>query len=184
MSENVNDLLSDWLDDEEPKSTSTEDEVIEGSSEAVADSLVVHGLLADQGRRDDEQEAQCLRSVMERIDSEDDAESVTLAQARRPSWCPAGVIRAASYGSPKLSVPRTHFHVKPTETNSCQYQHSFEILGSEQCRELGSPSEPSKANPIFVFSFAGGVRCVHTPTLMPRRSYCHSTKRRGVCHSM
>ena len=85
MNENVNDLLSDWLDDEEPKSTSTEDEVIEGSAEEVADSLLIHGLLADQGRRDDEQEAQCLRSVMERIDSEDDSESVTLAEAGRPS---------------------------------------------------------------------------------------------------
>lgn len=85
MNENVNDLLSDWLDDEEPKSTSTEDEVIEGSAEEVADSLLVHGLLADQGRRDDEQEAQRLRSVMARIDSEDDAESVTLAEAGRTS---------------------------------------------------------------------------------------------------
>jgi hypothetical protein len=85
MSDEINGLLSDWLDDDEVKSPRSPDSVFEQSSEAVADSLLVHGLLADQGRRDDEQEVQRLRSVMERIDSEDDAESVTLAEARRPS---------------------------------------------------------------------------------------------------
>jgi hypothetical protein len=85
MSESVSDLLSDWLDDHEPKSTNTVDEVIAGSNEAAADCLLVHGLLADQGRRDDEQETQRLRSVMERIDAEDDAETVIFAKVRRTS---------------------------------------------------------------------------------------------------
>lgn len=82
MSERVNDFLSDWLDDEGPTSPGTEDAIVEGSSEAFADSLLVHGLLADIGGRDHEQETLSLRGVMERIDSEGDTETAALA---RPS---------------------------------------------------------------------------------------------------
>lgn len=83
MSENVNDFLSDWLDDEGPTSPDKEDAIVEESSEAIAESLLIHGLLTDIGRRNHEQETQRLRSVMERIDSENDA--VTLAHPSRTS---------------------------------------------------------------------------------------------------
>ncbi len=84
MSANVNELLSDWLDDDEPRSKETEDAIIKGASEEIADSLLIHGLLADVGRRDEEAEAQSLRSVMERIDSENDLNSVTLGRSLEP----------------------------------------------------------------------------------------------------
>ncbi|MDF1841747.1 MAG: hypothetical protein P1U77_09945 [Rubripirellula sp.] len=85
MSDKLNDLLSDWLDDGEPKPTGTQDAVIDQSSEAAADSLLVHGLLVDEARRDDAREARSLLSVMERIDAADDAKSVTIAETSRPS---------------------------------------------------------------------------------------------------
>ena len=76
MSEKVNDFLSDWLDDEEPTSSDKEDAIVEDSSELIADSLLIHGLLADIGGRDHEQETQNLRGVMKRIDSESDSKTV------------------------------------------------------------------------------------------------------------
>lgn len=82
MSEKVNDFLSDWFDDEEPTSSDKEDAIVEDSSELIADSLLIHGLLADIGGRDHEQETQNLRGVMKRIDSESDSKTATLA---RPS---------------------------------------------------------------------------------------------------
>ncbi|QEG38189.1 hypothetical protein [Roseimaritima ulvae] len=86
MTENVNDFLSDWLYDEslentEPNSQYSDHAIVEESKEAIAESLIVHGLLADMGSCDLERETQNLRGVMERIDLEGDTNPVAFAPA-------------------------------------------------------------------------------------------------------
>lgn len=73
MSKNMNDLLSDWLDDEEPKSAGTEDAVAEESSKTIAESLLIHGLLSDMGCREKDQDDERIWAVMQVIVDENSA---------------------------------------------------------------------------------------------------------------
>lgn len=83
MSDRINELLSEWLDDAEEQPTSGSNFATDTASEHVAESLLIHGLLADMGKRDEEQDRERIQSVMQRIDSEAKTDSATLAAPRR-----------------------------------------------------------------------------------------------------
>ncbi|MCA9136880.1 MAG: hypothetical protein KDB00_08975 [Planctomycetales bacterium] len=84
MNDRTDDLLSDWLDDAEENPESKSDVPASEASEAVAQSLLIHGLLADIGRRDDVAESERIQAVMQRIDAEVSAESGDVALKHVP----------------------------------------------------------------------------------------------------
>lgn len=84
MNERIDDLLSDWLDDSVKGPTSESGCSTTETSESIAESLLVHGLLADIGRRDDDQDADRIAAVMQRIDSESESISVSNAASDEP----------------------------------------------------------------------------------------------------
>lgn len=70
MSEKNLDSISNWLDSDATQPSTTNDELREYSSEEIADALVIHGLLSDQGLRDEVAESRSLSMIMQRIESE------------------------------------------------------------------------------------------------------------------
>ncbi|WP_404306070.1 hypothetical protein [Neorhodopirellula lusitana] len=74
VSQRTNDLLSDWLDDADGNPGSEQNLSADGVCESVADSLLVHGLLADIGHRDAEHDARQIQALMKRIDLESKSE--------------------------------------------------------------------------------------------------------------
>ncbi len=71
MNEKINDLLTDWFDDnEEVNSANNDDATVEQSSETIAESLLVHGLLSDMGRRDEARDAKRIHILMQAINDE------------------------------------------------------------------------------------------------------------------
>ncbi|GAA4446022.1 hypothetical protein [Novipirellula rosea] len=79
MNDRIDDLLSDWLDDADESPEGNSDVPISEASETVAQSLLIHGMLADIGSRDDDSEAERIHAVMQRIDAEFAADSVNVA---------------------------------------------------------------------------------------------------------
>lgn len=70
MSERTNHLLSNWLDDSDTSSVDHDEAATSDASQSIAESLVVHGLLIDLGKCDEDHQAEQIRAVMQRIDSE------------------------------------------------------------------------------------------------------------------
>jgi hypothetical protein len=88
VSENVSDLLSQWLDDGQQNGElleTSDNEVVtsEESCDEIAESLLVHGLLTDIGLRDDLRESKQLRDVMDRIESESNPDEVLAKETQR-----------------------------------------------------------------------------------------------------
>ena len=79
MNDRIGDLLSDWLDDAVENPEAKSDVPSSEASETVAESLLIHGMLADIGSRDDDSEAERIHLVMQRIDAEFAADSVNVA---------------------------------------------------------------------------------------------------------
>jgi hypothetical protein len=84
MNDPIDDLLSRWLDDADENPASESDVSASEASEDVAESLLIHGLLADIGSRDDNAEAERIHAVMQRIDIEFAADSVNVAPKSVP----------------------------------------------------------------------------------------------------
>lgn len=84
MNEHIDDLLSEWLDDADENPASESDVFSSEASEAVAESLLIHGLLADIGSRDDDSEAERIHAVMQQIDAGSAADSVHVAPKSVP----------------------------------------------------------------------------------------------------
>jgi hypothetical protein len=70
MNERIDDLLSNWFDDADARLADTSDVSANEASESVAESLLIHGLLADISSRDDDHEADRIRAVMRAIGEE------------------------------------------------------------------------------------------------------------------
>ena len=70
MTDNVNDMITGWLDDAEPSSRERADTSDLEASEQLADSLVVHGLLVDMVGRDENRDEQRIRDLMQQIERE------------------------------------------------------------------------------------------------------------------
>jgi hypothetical protein len=71
MNDHIDDILFEWLDDADENPVGQSDVSSSEASEAVAESLLIHGLLADIGSRDDDAEAERIHAVMQRIDATD-----------------------------------------------------------------------------------------------------------------
>ncbi|MEM1225544.1 MAG: hypothetical protein AAGJ40_07590 [Planctomycetota bacterium] len=84
MNERIDDLLSDWLEDANQNPASERDLSSGEESESIAESLLVHGLLADIGRRNDDQETERITAVMRRIDSECESKIVGIRGSNEP----------------------------------------------------------------------------------------------------
>lgn len=70
MSDRIDSFLSDWMDDaDEVPRNEPEISAVE-SSERVADALLIHGLLTEMAGRDQDGDAEQMRSLMQRINSE------------------------------------------------------------------------------------------------------------------
>ena len=70
MSDQNNDCLSDWLDDDMLPSTGTTDELLGQSSDSIAESILVHGLLSDIGRRDKARDDERIQALMQLINAD------------------------------------------------------------------------------------------------------------------
>lgn len=84
MKERTDDLLSNWLDGANESPPSGSDLSAGEESESVAESLLVHGLLADIGRRNDDQDAERISALMQRIDSESEPKFVDSRKSNEP----------------------------------------------------------------------------------------------------
>lgn len=84
MNRQIAGLLSDWFDDADESTVFDGNVSASEATEDIAESLLVHGLLADIGRRDDVCEAERLVAVMQRIDSESESKSVSNTRSHEP----------------------------------------------------------------------------------------------------
>ena len=84
MNDRVNDLLSDWLDDEDENPEVKSNVPSSEARETVAESLLIHGLLADVGSRDEDAEAERIHAVMQRIDAELSTNALSVAEKSVP----------------------------------------------------------------------------------------------------
>ncbi len=84
MNDQINDLLSDWLDDSDETPAGQNEFTFGQASETVAQSLLIHGLLAEIGSRDDIAESERIASLMRRIDAECARDQVEVALKRVP----------------------------------------------------------------------------------------------------
>jgi len=90
MTDPMDAMLSDWFDDEEANSGSHDDATGEELTK-IAESLLVHGLLSDMSRRDEDREAKQIQAVMQKISSKQSADSTTavspsLRRIRNPQF--------------------------------------------------------------------------------------------------
>ena len=83
MNDLIDDLLSDWLDDENENPASKSDVPSGEASETIAESLLIHGMLADIGSRDDA-DAERIHAVMQRLDAEFATGSLNVASTSVP----------------------------------------------------------------------------------------------------
>jgi hypothetical protein len=93
MNDHIDDSLADWFDDADavsyrrlPAAKMRQDaaDTPREISESIAESLIVHGLLADMGNRNDDHDAERIRAVMQRIDSEFESDSVNTGELPAP----------------------------------------------------------------------------------------------------
>jgi hypothetical protein len=78
MNEPLNQLLSEWIDGREPDVSNRGESLAEESCEQAAESLLIHGLLADLGRRDEHRDAQRIAALMQAIDVPQQTPAVSL----------------------------------------------------------------------------------------------------------
>ena len=69
MNERIDDFLSDWLDGAHENRVSRSAVSACEANESIAESLLVHGLLVDIGKRTEDKDAERVSAVMQRIDS-------------------------------------------------------------------------------------------------------------------
>ncbi|MEO1972651.1 MAG: hypothetical protein ABGX07_13900 [Pirellulaceae bacterium] len=84
MNDHIDNLLSDWLDDVDAKPMGETDALARDTSESVAESLLVHGLLSEMGSRDEDRDADRIRSLMHAIDTADRSDSGRAESDSRP----------------------------------------------------------------------------------------------------
>ncbi|MEO1525277.1 MAG: hypothetical protein AAFX06_07565 [Planctomycetota bacterium] len=84
MNERIDDLLRQWIEDPLENSTSDNEVSTAGSTERIADSLLVHGLLVDSGKRDEGRDTDRIMAVMHLIDSETGPAPSGLTTLRSP----------------------------------------------------------------------------------------------------
>lgn len=84
MNDWIDDLLSDWLDDGDENPEGKSDVTSIEASETFAESLLIHGILADIGSRDDDAVAERIHAVMQQIDAESAAASVNVSSKSVP----------------------------------------------------------------------------------------------------
>lgn len=70
MNQRIGELLSDWFEGSDQSAMAEDDNVVREATGEVAASLLVHGLLTDIGRRENDQDAGRISAVMHRIDAE------------------------------------------------------------------------------------------------------------------
>jgi hypothetical protein len=91
MNEKIQDFLSEWFDSDAEVPVGESDVSANEAREAVAQSLLIHGLLSDIGSRNDDAETDRIRAVMQRIDAESESESAPMInaapnEAQRRRW--------------------------------------------------------------------------------------------------
>lgn len=69
MNDRIDDLLSDWLDDENENAAGKSDVLSSEANESIAESLLIHGILADIGSGGDA-EGERIGAVMQQLDAE------------------------------------------------------------------------------------------------------------------
>ncbi|MEM6364317.1 MAG: hypothetical protein AAF745_07815 [Planctomycetota bacterium] len=79
MNERIDDWLSDWLDNPDRNPRSESNLPSAEASQRIAESLLVHGLLIDIGKRDEGRDTNRINAVMQRIDAEPAPASSVLA---------------------------------------------------------------------------------------------------------
>ena len=84
MNEGIDDFLSEWFESDAEIPASDSDVSASEASEAVAQSLLIHGLLSDVGRREDNVDADRIHAVMQRIDAESESAPVANAAPYEP----------------------------------------------------------------------------------------------------
>lgn len=82
MNERIDEFLSEWFESDTEIPASDSDVSASEASETVAESLLIHGLLSDIGRREDD--ADRIHAVMQRIDAESESAAVTNAAPYEP----------------------------------------------------------------------------------------------------
>lgn len=70
MNERIDDLICEWVDGPFENSASEDHASTTGATERIAESLLIHGLLADNNKRDEGRDTDRINALMQRIDSE------------------------------------------------------------------------------------------------------------------
>ncbi len=96
MNERLNQRLSDWFDRSGSELVELNEALDAESCEEAAESLVIHGLLSDLGRRDEDRDAARILALMQSIDAE---------QASRPSLIIA-IVASQAQPTNRLSLHR------------------------------------------------------------------------------